>query len=74
MDFKLLAKKKMDFKFKGMKWVGDICQKFEEVCQEVDDIVGQVLFHSFISFFFSLVLSIKFSGIKTHVMAFCLLI
>ncbi|XP_028763699.1 uncharacterized protein LOC114721972 [Neltuma alba] len=31
----------MDFKFKGITWVGDFYQKFEEVCQEVDDIVGK---------------------------------
>lgn len=31
----------MDFKFKGMTWVGNIYQKFENMCQEVDDIVSQ---------------------------------
>lgn len=31
----------MDFKLKGITWVGDFYQKFEEVCQEVDDIFGQ---------------------------------
>ncbi|KAF7822650.1 uncharacterized protein G2W53_020794 [Senna tora] len=31
----------MDFKLTGITWVGNFYQKFEEVCQEVDDIVGQ---------------------------------
>ncbi|XAR68288.1 hypothetical protein NMG60_11003366 [Bertholletia excelsa] len=31
----------MDKKFKGARWVGNICQKFEVMCQEVDDFVGQ---------------------------------
>ncbi|KAI4333589.1 hypothetical protein L6164_018375 [Bauhinia variegata] len=31
----------MDFKPKGITWVGNIYQKFEAVCQEVDDIVSQ---------------------------------
>ena len=35
----------MDVKFKGI--VGNIYQKFEAVCQEVDDIVSKVTFHSF---------------------------
>ncbi|XP_050219155.1 uncharacterized protein LOC126669673 [Mercurialis annua] len=32
----------MGFKLKNMAWVGDICQKFETIYQEVDDIVSQV--------------------------------
>jgi len=35
----------MDLRFKNNNWVGNIYQKFEAVCLEVDDIVGQVLFH-----------------------------
>ncbi|XP_050370100.1 uncharacterized protein LOC126788172 [Argentina anserina] len=31
----------MDSKFKGPKWMGNIYQKFEAICQEVDDIVKQ---------------------------------
>lgn len=31
----------MDLKIQHIKWVGNIYQKFEAVCQEVDDIVGQ---------------------------------
>ncbi|XP_061339420.1 uncharacterized protein LOC133286090 isoform X2 [Gastrolobium bilobum] len=31
----------MDLKVKRINWVGNIYQKFEAVCQEVDDIVGQ---------------------------------
>ncbi|XWS52156.1 hypothetical protein CRYUN_Cryun11dG0043000 [Craigia yunnanensis] len=31
----------MDFKFKGIGWVGGIYQKFETLCHEVDDIVNQ---------------------------------
>ncbi|KAM5586212.1 hypothetical protein ABKV19_005226 [Rosa sericea] len=31
----------MDLKFKGPKWVGNIYQKFEAICHEVDDIVKQ---------------------------------
>lgn len=30
-------------KLKGMNWVGNIYQKFEAICQEVDDIVNQVI-------------------------------
>ncbi|EOY13197.1 hypothetical protein QUC31_002217 [Theobroma cacao] len=31
----------MDFKFKGIGWVGGIYQKFETLCNEVDNIVSQ---------------------------------
>lgn len=31
----------MDLNFQNINWVGNIYQKFEAVCQEVDDIVGQ---------------------------------
>ncbi|RDY05816.1 hypothetical protein CR513_10288, partial [Mucuna pruriens] len=31
----------MDLTIQPINWVGNIYQKFEEVCQEVDDIVGQ---------------------------------
>ncbi|KAF5951053.1 hypothetical protein HYC85_013046 [Camellia sinensis] len=31
----------MDLKFKGKRWVGNIFQKFEAMCQEVDDFVSQ---------------------------------
>lgn len=31
----------MDFKFKGIGWVGGIYQKFETLCHEVDNIVNQ---------------------------------
>ncbi|XP_039072199.1 uncharacterized protein LOC120219447 isoform X2 [Hibiscus syriacus] len=31
----------MDFKFKGIGWVGDIYQKFEILCHEMDNIVNQ---------------------------------
>eukprot|EP00261_Vitis_vinifera_P011997 XP_002283041.3 PREDICTED: uncharacterized protein LOC100246901 isoform X2 [Vitis vinifera] len=31
----------MDLKFKGIAWVGNIYQKFEAICQEVDNIVSQ---------------------------------
>ncbi|CAJ1978505.1 unnamed protein product [Sphenostylis stenocarpa] len=31
----------MDLRFKNINWVENICQKFETVCQEVDDIVCQ---------------------------------
>lgn len=31
----------MDLKFKGPNWVGNIYQKFEAICNEVDDIVKQ---------------------------------
>lgn len=31
----------MDLKFKGKKWVGNIYQKFEAICHEVDDFVSQ---------------------------------
>ncbi|XP_027910610.1 uncharacterized protein LOC114169584 [Vigna unguiculata] len=31
----------MDLRFNSNKWVGNIYQKFEAVCHEVDDIVGQ---------------------------------
>ncbi|KAL2326787.1 hypothetical protein Fmac_020214 [Flemingia macrophylla] len=31
----------MDLNFQHINWVGNIYQKFEAVCQEVDDIVGQ---------------------------------
>lgn len=33
----------MDLKFKGPNWVGNIYQKFEAICNEVDDIVKQVI-------------------------------
>eukprot|EP00257_Ricinus_communis_P019058 XP_015577932.1 inner centromere protein A isoform X1 [Ricinus communis] len=31
----------MDFKSKGIAWVGDIYQRFETICHEVDNIVNQ---------------------------------
>ncbi|XP_028087191.1 uncharacterized protein LOC114287936 [Camellia sinensis] len=31
----------MDLKFQGKRWVGNIFQKFEAMCQEVDDFVSQ---------------------------------
>ncbi|CAL0333729.1 unnamed protein product [Lupinus luteus] len=31
----------MDLKFKHINWVGNICQKFEAVCQEVDNVVSK---------------------------------
>ncbi|KAJ7981805.1 Fiber Fb32-like protein isoform 3 [Quillaja saponaria] len=31
----------MDLKLKGITWVGNIYQRFEEICQEVDDVVSQ---------------------------------
>nr|XP_011460775.1 PREDICTED: uncharacterized protein LOC101314829 isoform X2 [Fragaria vesca subsp. vesca] len=34
----------MDLKFKGPNWVGNIYQKFEAICHEVDDIVKQDTF------------------------------
>lgn len=42
----------MDLRFNRNKWVGNIYQKFEAVCHEVDDIVCQVLFHCFSTFSF----------------------
>ncbi|XP_038898348.1 uncharacterized protein LOC120086024 isoform X2 [Benincasa hispida] len=32
---------KMDLKHKGISWVGNMFQKFEAVCQEVDNIINQ---------------------------------
>ena len=32
----------MDFKSDGISWVGNIYQKFEAICQEVDGIMIQV--------------------------------
>ncbi|KAF1899540.1 hypothetical protein Lal_00019668 [Lupinus albus] len=31
----------MDLKFNHINWVGNICQKFEAVCQEVDNVVSK---------------------------------
>ncbi|KAE9592879.1 hypothetical protein Lal_00029259 [Lupinus albus] len=31
----------MDLSFKRINWVGNICQKFEAVCQEVDNVVSK---------------------------------
>ena len=32
----------MDLKHKGISWVGNMFQKFEAVCLEVDNIINQV--------------------------------
>lgn len=58
---------KMDLKLKGITWVRNFSQKFEEVCQEVDGTVGQVLtFVLFFLFAFFLKLSAKFPFTKNN--------
>jgi hypothetical protein len=42
----------MDLKSKGMAWAGDIYQKFEIMCHEVDNVVKQVSFFLSVLFLF----------------------
>lgn len=58
----------MDLKHKGISWVGNMFQKFEAVCQEVDNIINQVIL---ISFSFLRYVIQHFDNI-VHVVAFLL--
>jgi hypothetical protein len=51
----------MDLNHKGITWVGNLYQKFEAVCQEVDDIVSKV--SSILFFLFPQALPIFFGAL-----------